>query len=280
MRALFSDFLKRGTRPFLTLTALAGMLIFLVGGFRWFRYPPVSLTVDGKTRELHPRVRTVAELLQGEHVVLGPDDFCTPPPPAILARNAAVKVTRVIHVRKMETLSTPLIVTWQQRTRQNLRKMWVQRGYRREERERVDHTLYDGAEVKQKVLWHKKKTIPFYTLTLFSGKTGLPVKTYNLLKARRFHMLATGYYVGDPMVPGDTTYLGYKLQRGLVAVDPTVIPLKSRLYIPRYGYAYAADTGSAIKERRIDLAVSGRAEEAIFNHMNVTVYVLEKANNW
>ncbi|MDY0341806.1 MAG: 3D domain-containing protein [Coriobacteriia bacterium] len=40
---------------------------------------------------------------------------------------------------------------------------------------------------------------------------------------------------------------------GVVAVDPSVIPLGSRLYVPGYGYAYAADTGGAIKGAKIDV---------------------------
>jgi 3D (Asp-Asp-Asp) domain-containing protein len=40
---------------------------------------------------------------------------------------------------------------------------------------------------------------------------------------------------------------------GIVAVDPNVIPLGTRMYIPGYGYAVAADTGGAIKGYIIDL---------------------------
>ena len=40
---------------------------------------------------------------------------------------------------------------------------------------------------------------------------------------------------------------------GIVAVDPNVIPLRSRIYVFGYGVGDAGDTGSAIKGRRIDL---------------------------
>jgi 3D (Asp-Asp-Asp) domain-containing protein len=41
--------------------------------------------------------------------------------------------------------------------------------------------------------------------------------------------------------------------RGIVAVDPAVIPLGTRLYVPGYGFAVAADTGGGIIGNMIDL---------------------------
>ena len=53
-----------------------------------------------------------------------------------------------------------------------------------------------------------------------------------------------------------------------------------RSYTAGYGYAYASDTGSAIKGLRIDLAVKDKYEEARFNRYDVPVYILEKAKTW
>jgi 3D (Asp-Asp-Asp) domain-containing protein len=49
------------------------------------------------------------------------------------------------------------------------------------------------------------------------------------------------------------TALGVKVRKGIVAVDPTVIPLRSRLYVPGYGVALAADTGGGVKGKFVDL---------------------------
>lgn len=76
------------------------------------------------------------------------------------------------------------------------------------------------------------------------------------------------------------TATGSSAVRGVVAVDPTVIPLGTRLYIESadgsyvYGAAVAADTGSAIKGNRIDLCFNTRAEALGFGRRAVKVYIL------
>jgi uncharacterized protein YabE (DUF348 family) len=77
------------------------------------------------------------------------------------------------------------------------------------------------------------------------------------------------------------TFTGVKAARGIVAVDPRVIPLGSRLYIelagntPDYGMALAADTGSAIKGNIIDLFLEDRKQVANFGVQVAKVYVLD-----
>ena len=41
----------------------------------------------------------------------------------------------------------------------------------------------------------------------------------------------------------------------VIAVDPSIIPLGSKVYVEGYGYATAEDTGGAIKGNRIDVFV-------------------------
>jgi 3D (Asp-Asp-Asp) domain-containing protein len=69
-------------------------------------------------------------------------------------------------------------------------------------------------------------------------------------------MVATGYdgcYECNKPYYGQPSYIGLPLRRGIVAVDPKVIPMGTRLYVEGYGEALAADQGNAIKSNRIDL---------------------------
>ena len=76
------------------------------------------------------------------------------------------------------------------------------------------------------------------------------------------------------------TYTGYRTATGrnpavgLVAVDPSVIPLGSKLYIEGYGYAEAADTGGSIRGNRVDLFLETREECIRWGIRPVRVYVL------
>jgi 3D (Asp-Asp-Asp) domain-containing protein/peptidoglycan hydrolase CwlO-like protein len=70
-----------------------------------------------------------------------------------------------------------------------------------------------------------------------------------------------------------TTASGLPVGPGIVAVDPTVIPLGTRLYIPGYGKGVAADTGGGIKGKIIDLWYSTYAQCAKWGRRTVTITI-------
>jgi 3D (Asp-Asp-Asp) domain-containing protein len=69
---------------------------------------------------------------------------------------------------------------------------------------------------------------------------------------RSLNVYATWYTAASAGGSG-TTATGTGVYKGIVAVDPRVIPLGTRMYIPGYGYGLAADTGGGIKGNIIDL---------------------------
>jgi 3D (Asp-Asp-Asp) domain-containing protein len=71
------------------------------------------------------------------------------------------------------------------------------------------------------------------------------------------------------------TRLGLDAGRGIVATDPRVIGLRTNLFVPGYGLAFAGDTGGRIKGKRIDL---GYAEDSLEDWYRwVDVYLLTPA---
>lgn len=87
-------------------------------------------------------------------------------------------------------------------------------------------------------------------------------------------MEATAYLPTDGDGLG-LTAMGIPATYGIVAVDPAIIPLGSRVYIPGYGEALAADTGGAIYGYRIDLCMEDYWQAMDFGRRNVTVFVLK-----
>ncbi|BAC15012.1 LysM peptidoglycan-binding domain-containing protein [Oceanobacillus iheyensis] len=75
------------------------------------------------------------------------------------------------------------------------------------------------------------------------------------------------------------TYTGVDLNSNpnakVVAVDPNVIPLGSEVYVEGYGYATAADIGSAINGNKIDLHVPTKEEANNYGVQQVDVTIVE-----
>ena len=103
------------------------------------------------------------------------------------------------------------------------------------------------------------------------AKFGLQKTSY--ITASAISMVATAYTAGCYGCTGITAS-GYRAGHGIVAVDPRVIPLGTRLYIPGYGLAIAGDTGGAILGNRIDLGFNSLSDALQFGRRSVTVYRL------
>ena len=73
-------------------------------------------------------------------------------------------------------------------------------------------------------------------------------------------------------LPGKTA-LGIPVRKGVVAVDPRLIPLGTRLHVPGYGRGIAADVGVAIKGRIIDLWFPTRAAARKWGRRTVRITV-------
>ncbi|MBM7866364.1 DUF348 domain-containing protein [Heliobacterium gestii] len=87
---------------------------------------------------------------------------------------------------------------------------------------------------------------------------------------RTMRMEATAYtHTGNRTATGTWPHVG------IVAVDPSVIPLGSTLYVEGYGLARAADTGGAIRGSIIDVFFDSNAECFQWGRRQVTVHILE-----
>ena len=92
-----------------------------------------------------------------------------------------------------------------------------------------------------------------------------------IMARNAMEMLATAY-TADSAGGDGMTAIGRRAGFGIVAVDPRVIPLGTRLYISGYGLAVAGDTGGDIVGNRIDLGFDSLRDAMLFGRRAVKVY--------
>ena len=91
---------------------------------------------------------------------------------------------------------------------------------------------------------------------------------------RSIYVSATAYSAYDPG-NSNRTATGTLVRHGVIAVDPSVIPLGTRVFIPGYGEAVAEDVGYAIKGYRIDVAFDSHAEALMFGRQDLEIFIME-----
>lgn len=108
---------------------------------------------------------------------------------------------------------------------------------------------------------------------IVSKGMGMSVHTPNGYKryTKKLRCEATAYIAtGNPTATGIMPYWG------VIAVDPRVIPLGTKVYIPNYGVALAADTGGAVKGNIIDLFMHTYGQAINWGRRDVDVYILSE----
>lgn len=89
---------------------------------------------------------------------------------------------------------------------------------------------------------------------------------------KKMRVYATHY---DSHCPGcdETTAIGMRQGKGVIAVDPKVIKYRTKIYVPGYGLAIAGDTGGAIKGNIIDLGFEDAKTAGWYAHF-IDIYLL------
>ncbi|MEA3334390.1 MAG: ubiquitin-like domain-containing protein [Chloroflexota bacterium] len=250
-------FIGDRVRPGLGTPASAGAQIFLD------RSKPVSVRSGDGIWRTRTRAATVSDLLTENGLVLAGLDRVEPSLETVVTDDLEVTITQVEHRFDVEEEVTPYSTIWQadpeleidQRRMENEGVRGIQRWRYRtvlEDDEPVDRFLEDHWLAQQpitRVLKYGTDIIP----------RELETTEGTLTYWRKVRMFATSYSADEAGTPVDAPYYGLTrsgtpVGYGVAAVDPSVVKLGSKVYVPGYGVADALDTGSAIKGRWIDLA--------------------------
>ncbi len=138
----------------------------------------------------------------------------------------------------------------------------------------IEITYYQGKEFDRRQI--DKKIIPPVSRKIAQGtKTvykNLATGNGDISYSCKLGVFRASAYDSNCKGCNGTTAIGLKAGFGVVAVDPKVIPLGTKLYITGYGNAIAGDTGGAVKGKKIDLGFD--KIDRSWGIRNVEVYVL------
>lgn len=236
-----------------------------------------SVVADGATVRAETTATSVSAFLRELGIETGPMDLVSIDPEVELTPGMQIQVVR--RTEKLATLREEIPFRTLRRADRNMLAGEIQEvqaglpGLR--EITQVLH-LEDGQQVAVTTLGEQVLQDPIDEVIAY-GTAGVASRSGESFRyVQEFSMEATGYTAGPESNPNGTghTYTGIKAVRGVVAVDPRVIPLHTRLYIEGYGPAIAADIGGAIKGMKIDLCFDTVAEALQWGRRPVTVYIL------
>ena len=263
-------------RPPITSTVRSGMHIFIR------RAIPVTIQADGKSFRFESLANTVGGALAEAGVLIAGEDEVNPPLDSRLVPYQVIKVTRVRTETEIESSLIPFNTIWVPDDNLEIdHTRMEQKGIPGIKKSRYKVVYKDGKLVERVLeeTWVEKKPvveklaygrkIVLHHLTLPDGQ--------KITYWRKIRMLATSYTAATSGKPRNhplfgITRLGWKMRRGIVAVDPRVVNLGGRVYVPGYGFGDVADTGGRILGRRIDLGYD--EDDLVYWYKWVDVYLL------
>jgi 3D (Asp-Asp-Asp) domain-containing protein len=258
--------------PALNAKVWTGIQIVIV------RSVPFSVVVGGIHRQARLPAVDVAEALSLMNIELGPQDRAYPDLSAALVPGMLITVVRRETRTWIEHTPIPFAVeTVSDRTvlkGQRVVRMAGQPGARNRT-VRVEYA--DGRPVSVQTLAEAVVRQPI-TKVVAVGTKPLIATQGPYTGKEIMYLEATAYYPGPNNFGGGVgpkTAIGLMAKHGVVAVDPSVIKLGSRVYIDGYGEAVAGDTGGAIQGSRIDLCFDTYEEAMQFGRRTIKVYILK-----
>lgn len=251
---------------------------------------PVKINVDGKQLDILTANNVVKDILKQYNIELGDMDRTEPSIESSIRANDTINVIRGEEkIVKEEVLIPYQTIIKYKDDMQTGKTKKVQEGKNGKKEIEYRIVYENGEEIAREVLSENvieeaiDEVIEKGSEKYFVASRGKVVRYKKVLI-----MTSTAYdlsYQSTGKTPDHPeygiTYTGTRARPGVVAVDPKVIPLGSKLYVESldgsedYGFASAEDTGSAIKGNKIDLFMEDHKAAMRYGRRKVRVYILD-----
>jgi resuscitation-promoting factor RpfB len=226
------------------------------------RAKPVTVWVDGRAVRSRTHSKSVSDLLAEMNVILLENDYTKPGLNEPVAAGMEVRVVRVSRQVQIRQETVPFQSRWEADPELEIDNTALSSEGAPGVREQRDVVIYeDGLEVKRErvadfVAQPVQDRINTYGTKIVIRTLDTPNGPVQYW--RKIRMLATSYSASTAGVSRSKSYYGVArcgqaMRRGIVAVDPRLIPLGTNVYVAGYGVGFACDTGSGILGKRIDL---------------------------
>lgn len=242
----------------------------------------VKVAVDGKELNIKSGEETIGSMLAAEKITLRPEDKLLPSKESKLYEGIKIAITRVD--TKLITESAPInfkTIVKNDSSMLNSENKVLNQGQNGEKQITTNVVYENGKEICRKIIKEIvtkepiDKVIAQGTLSTVSLSRG----STSALSGQSIRVKATAYWA---VCGVDSTYTssGRKAVRdpngySTIAVDPRVIPLGTKVYVDGYGYAIAADEGSAVKGNFIDVFFATHKEACNWGVKYVNVYIVQ-----
>lgn len=245
-----------------------------------------TLNIDGNIEIITTTKKTIREAFEEAGVWVNQTDRVEPDIDSVVEDDMNVSVFRIQH--QEITVDKEIPFTSQEVSDSTLEKGKTRiktRGANGLKRTTYAITTENGIEVKREVLSEVTvknpvtQVVAVGTKAKSSGKKTVTTNAGQKLNySKKLTVTATAYTASQ----GKKTASGRVAQYGVIAVDPNVIPLGTKLYVEstddgkswQYGYCIAGDTGGAIKGNKIDLYYNSKSQCLQFGRRSAIVYVL------
>lgn len=269
------------------------------GQIRFYAAFPVPVTADGKDEKIMFANGTVADVLKKAGVALGADDEISVPLDTRVTEDTRISIARVKYEQTSATTPTPFTVeTVPDSSLAQGRSAVLREGQNGSvtvvnQLKYVDGALKGQTELSRTEVPAVSKKVAVGTAVVQTVSKAASVaktdKSTTGLSASggvpaSYKKIITGVATAYTQKSGTRTATGRAVAKGLVAVNPDVIPYGTKLYIATpngsyvYGNAVAADTGGFVTNGSgilTDLFFPTSAEVAAFGKRTVNIYVLD-----
>jgi len=237
-----------------------------------------TIIFDGITQSIQSEHTYPFDIVAEAGILLNELDYTLPGLETAVQPGSQIEIIRVTEQIITEDEEIPYETVWQPNDQMDLdTREQISVGVVGLARKQIAIRSQNGVEISNEQIASWIEQEPINEVTAYGTRINL--NTINTDQGPREYwrvvkMRVTSYTAASSGKPPDhpaygITASGLPAGKGIVAIDPNVVPFQSEIYVPEYGVAIAGDTGGGVRGRWIDLGWDDDNYESWTGHVDV-----------